>query len=88
MADVGHLPAVREEFATNRKRRQRPGSVDVDDGLGVLRVRVLVVVVDARQEVEGGVADRAGVPGEQNGFKRLSLKIADVLSFMKPKARL
>ena len=61
MTDIGDVPAVREELTPDRERGEGSRPVDVDDGLGVLRVRMCVEVLDARHEVEGGVAHGSGV---------------------------
>jgi hypothetical protein len=60
-------PAVREELAAHRKRGQGSRPVEVDDGLGVLRVRVEVVVVHARRKVERRAAHRAAVAATETG---------------------
>ncbi len=40
VANVSDVPAVREELASDRKRGQRTGPVDIDDGLCILGTRM------------------------------------------------
>ena len=66
VANVSDVPAVREELTPDRERSERAGAVDVDDGLGVLRVGMSVEVLDAGHEVEGGVTDSSGISKNKN----------------------
>ena len=71
MTHVGDVSAVGEKFAPDWERSQRSGTVNVDDGLGVLGVGMGVLVLDAGHEVEGGVADCSSVPEKLINFMNL-----------------
>ena len=66
VTDVGNVSAVGEELAPDREGSEGARPVDVDDGLGVLRVRMSVEVLDAGHEVEGGVTYSSGISENEN----------------------
>jgi hypothetical protein len=66
VTDVGDVSAVGEELAPDREGGEGAGPVDVDDGLGVLRIGMSVEVLDAGHEVEGGVTDSSGISENEN----------------------
>ena len=66
VTDVGDVSAVGEELAPDREGSEGPRPVDVDDGLGVLRIGMSVEVLDAGHEVEGGVTDGSGISENEN----------------------
>ncbi len=66
VTDVSDVSAVGEELAPDREGSEGARPVDVDDGLGVLRVGMSVEVLDAGHEVEGGVTDSSGISKNKN----------------------
>ncbi len=66
VTNVGNVSAVREELAPDREGSEGTRPVDVDDGLGVLRIGMGVEVLDAGHEVEGGVTYGSGISENEN----------------------